>query len=142
MTVKAPPIYEVLADDGGKAMLPWILFFNQVYEGDKGTSWTPTFTSLTEVGTPSFSGRYYRLSQSLVYFRFTITPGTNTSATAGTTYVNNFPLTMRGDGICFAVSGNLGTASGMCDRATNRVYVPGWSAVTVPLSVIGLVEAN
>lgn len=141
-SIKEPPIYEPLAEDDGKARLPWILFFNSLFKGDTGTDWTPTFTSLAVTGAPTITGKYYRIGRSLVYFTVNITPSTDTTSTAGTTYVNNFPLTMAGNGICFAVSGLLGSNSGMCDQITNRVYVPGWSAVTVPLTVVGLVEAG
>lgn len=140
--IEAPPIYQPVADkDSGVASLPWILFFNSIFTGDTGTAWNPTFTSLTISGTPTVTGRYYQLGV-LVYFKVKIVPATSTTSTAGTTYIDNFPLTMNGDGICFAVSGLLGTNSGMCDQASNRIYVPSWSAVTVPLTVIGIVEAN
>lgn len=148
-TVKAPPIYEPLitADDSGKVenavpTLPWILFFNSLFIGDAGTAWTPTFTNLTQSGTPTITGVTYKISQSLVYFRIKIVPGTNTSSTAGTTFVNNFPFAMKGDGACIAVSGLLGSNPGMCDQSSNHIYVPTWSAVTVPLSIVGLVEAS
>lgn len=142
--IKEPPIYQPLADpDSGIAALPWILFFNSIFEGDTGVAWTPAFTSLTVVGaSPTITGRYYQLSESLCYFSIKIIPGTNTSAIAGTTFVNNFPLRMSADGINFAVSGLLGTNSGMNDSATNRIYVPTWTTVTVPLTVIGMVEAK
>lgn len=141
-SVKAPPIYEPLSGDDGKSSIPWILFFNSIFKGDTGVAWTPTFTSLTETGTPTITGRVYRLSAALSFFSLKIIPATDTSAVAGTTYINNYPLTMTGDGICFAVSGLLGSGSGMCDSATNRIYTPAWTTVTVPLSVIGLVEAS
>lgn len=143
MPSQPPPIQEQLTDDTQSLTFPWILFFNQMFTGDLGVSWTPTFTSLTEVGgSATITGRYYQISQALCYFNVTITPVTNTSATAGTTYVNNFPLTAFANGICFAVSGNLGTNSGMVTASNNRIYVPGWAAVTVPITIIGLVEAN
>jgi len=41
-----------------------------------------------------------------------------------------------------AVSGLLGTNAGMCDKSSNNIYVPSWSAVTVPLTVVGMVEAS
>lgn len=142
--VTPPPIYQPLADDKtGIASTPWILFYNSLFTGDTGNAWSPQFTNLTVVGTsPTITGTYYRLGRSLVYFRVKIIPGTNTSATAGTTFINNFPLKMSGDGACFAVSGLLGTNAGVCDSASNAVYVPSWSAVTVPLSIIGMVEAG
>lgn len=140
-SVKPPPTYAKLAEADGKASIPYLLYFDQIYRGDTGTSWTPAFTSLTTVGTPTITGRYYQISKSLCVFKIDITPATSTTATAGTTY-SNFPLTMAGNGVCFAVSGLLGTNAGMCDRATNRIYVPSWSAVTVPLTVFGIVEAS
>lgn len=144
MSLQPPPIYEPLSQEkSGIASLPWILFFNQLFGGDKGTPWTPTFTNLTVVGaTPTITGNYYKISQALAYFKVKIVPGTNTSAVAGTTYIDNFPLTMAGDGACLAVSGLLGTNAGMCEQASNRVYVPAWTTVTVPLSIVGMVEAN
>lgn len=142
MSIQPPPIYEKITGSDGKAPLPWILFFNQVFNGDSGTSWTPTFVSLTEVGTPTITGKYYKLSQYLAFFRVTIVPSTSTTATAGTTYIDNFPLTFSGDGICFAVRGGEGTNAGHIVSSTNRIYVPAWSAVTSQLSIIGICEAK
>lgn len=138
----APPIYELLAEKDGKATLPWILFFNKIFTGDSGVDWTPTFTSLTQTGVPTITGRVYKLSDAISFFRVRIVPATDTSSVAGTTYINNMPVTATADGICFAVSGLVGTTAGMYDSATNRVYVPAWTAVTVPLTIIGIVEAK
>lgn len=140
-SVKAPPTYSKLTESDGKAALPYLLFFDQLFRGDTGKTWTPNFTSLATTGTPTITGRYYQISKAICLFKIDITPATDTTSTAGTTY-SNFPLTMNGNGICFAVSGLLGTNAGMCDRATNRIYVPAWSAVTVPLTVLGVVEAS
>lgn len=140
--VAPPPLYNPVVDQGGVASLPWTLFFNQLFTGDTGTEWTPTFTSLTTVGTPTITGRYYKLSQNLSYFTVRVVPETSTTATAGTTYIDNFPLDITGDGACLAVSGLVGGNAGMAEAATNRIYVPAWTAVTVPLTVVGLVEAK
>lgn len=140
--VTPPPIYEPLIDSSGAMRIPWILFMNSLFEGSSGETWTPTFTNLTSVGTPTITGTYYKIGQFLVYFRVTVSPSTSTSATAGSTYINNFPLNFAGDGACLAVSGLLGGGSGMIDRATNRIYVPSWSAVTVPLTIVGFAEAT
>lgn len=141
-TVKAAPIYEPVIEEDGKARLPWILFFNSIFTGDTGTVWTPTFTNLTITGTPTITGKIYKIGQSLAYFSVRIVPATDTASVAGTTYINNFPLTLKADGACLAVSGLLGSNAGMCDSATNRIYVPVWTAVTVPLTVVGIVEAS
>lgn len=142
MALHAPPIYEKIADAEGKTPLPWVLFFNQMFDGDAGVNWTPTFQNLTTVGTPTITGRYYKLSKYLTYFSVLITPATSTTATAGTTYIDNFPLTFKKDGVVFAVSGGLGTASGHIVASTKRIYVPAWSAVTVPLTLVGIAEAS
>lgn len=140
-SIQPPPITNQVVDQDGIATLPWILFFNQLFVGDTGVEWTPTFTSLTQVGTPTITGRYYKIG-ALAYFSILITPATSTSATAGTTYVNNFPLDVISDGACFAVSGLVGGNVGMVEASTNRVYVPAWTTVTVPLTVVGLVVAR
>ena len=122
--------------------MPWLLYFNQLFNGDAGTSWTPTFTSLTASGTPTITGRYYRISQFLCYFNVLVTPSTNTSSTAGTTYIDNFPLDANSNGFCLTVSNNLGGGLGMVVASNNRVYVPSWTTVTTPINVIGVVEAT
>jgi len=134
-----PPTYEpLIADEGANATLPWILFFSGIYEGDSGTTWTPTFTDLTEVGTATITGTYYKITQKLVYFVVTITPETSVSSTAGTTYINNFPLQLTKDGACLAVSGGLGSNAGHCVASNNRIFIPSLSAVTVPATIVGL----
>lgn len=142
-TIKAPPIYDPVIEEDGKAKLSWILFFSSLFNGDTGTNWTPAFTNLTVTGAaPVITGKIYQIGRQLAYFSVRIVPGTDTSAVAGTTYINNFPLVLKGDGACIAVSGLLGSIAGMCDRASNNIYVPAWSAVTVPLTVVGIVEAG
>lgn len=137
-----PPLYEKVTDESRIATIPWTLFFNSMYNGDTGTSWTPTFVSLTSVGTPTFTGKYYKISQNLVYFTITVTPATNTSSVSGTTYVDNFPLDIFGHGACLAVGSNTGTSAGMCNASTKRIYTPTWTTVAVPVTVVGMVEAR
>lgn len=141
--IQAPPIQQEMVDEDGIATLQWILFFQQLYTGDTGTDWTPTFTGLTEVGgAATVTGRYFRIGQNLCYFWVRVIPVTSTSATAGTTFVNNFPLTVVSDGACLAVSGLVGGNAGQVELGTNRIYPPSWSAVTVPLTIVGLVEVQ
>jgi hypothetical protein len=139
-STQPPPIIHPVVDKNGVATIPWTLFFNQQFTGDTGVDFTPTFTNLTQTGVPTITGRYYKLGQ-LVYFSIRIVPATDTTATAGTTYCS-FPLTAISDGACTAVSGLLGGSIGMVDAASNRIYVPGWSAVTIPLTIVGLVPGR
>lgn len=141
MTTSPPPIYDTMITDEGKANLSWILYFNSLYQGDSGATWTPTFTSLGEVGTPTITGRYYKFNGNrLCYFHVVVTPATSTTSTAATTYIDNFPLTIANDGICFAASGGAGTVSGHAVAANNRIYTPAWGAVALPVHVIGICE--
>lgn len=142
MAIEAPPTRNPLTGSKGELTLPWLLFFNQTFNGDAGTEWAPTFTDLTEVGAATITGRYYQISQFLCYFNILVTPGTNTSAVAGTTYVSNFPLTASANGICGTVSNNLGGALGMVNASNNRIYVPEWTTVTTPINILGIVEAS
>ncbi len=137
------PTFAPLVEQDGKATREWLIAFEGLFTGDVGTKWTPVATSLTVTGAaPTITGNIYQISSVLAVFTIKIIPGTDTSSTAGVTYFSGFPLVMSGDGACLAVSGLLGTNAGMVDSATGRIYPPGWSAVTVPLTIIGLVEAS
>lgn len=142
MTTLPPPTRNPLTDDKGVLTMPWLLFFNQAFNGDAGTNWTPTFTGLTSSGAPTITGRYYKISQYLCYFNVLITPGTNTSSVAGTTYIDNFPLQANANGFCLVVGNNLGGAIGEVVAINNRIYTPSWTTVTTPINVIGIVEAT
>lgn len=141
MTVNPAPITNPVIDDNGLPTLPWALFFNQSYQGDSGTDWTPNFTGLSG-STQSVTGRYYRLSQYLVFFTINITPDGNTSSAAGTTYADGFPLNFNNDGFNTVVSGTGGGAIGMNVASNNRIYVPAWTNVSIPLTVLGIGEAT
>lgn len=138
MSVSPPPINEILAEENGLPKIPWIVFFNELFEGDAGTTWTPTFTSLGSTGTPTITGRYFRINQKLTLFFVTITPSTDTTSTAATTYISNFPLSFALDSVCFASTGSGAVqAVGGIRASDNRIYTPGWSAVTEVLTIVG-----
>jgi hypothetical protein len=138
MAIKAPPITEIMIEQDGKARLPWILYLNSLFEGDGGTAFSPNFVSLTSVGTPTITGRYYRINQRVCLFFVSITPATSTTSTAATTYISNFPLQFALDSVCFAGTGS-GAVQGVggIRASDNRIYPPGWTAVTTPLTIVG-----
>jgi len=145
MTVNAPPLDQQILDQAGQTVPEWLLWYDAIWRGDAGTDWAPTFVNLTENGgSASITGRYFRLSRYWVLFTVSVALGTatDTSATAGSTYINNFPLDVNGDGPVFAVSNGTGTGSGHVEAATDRIYVPAWTSVTTPLTLIGLAEAT
>lgn len=143
MSIQAPPISDALAENNGLPRLSWILFFNSLFEGDGGESWAPTFTSLGSTGTPTITGRYYRLNQRFCVFFVSITPATDTTSTAGTTYVNNFPLDFTIDSVCFASTGSGAVqAVGGVRASDNGIYTPAWTAETTPITIIGFGIVN
>lgn len=142
MTTQQPPIIEPLAEEDGKARLPWVLFYQSMYNGDLGDAWTPNFENLTETGTATITGRTYQITKGLLFFRIDVDPATDTSATAGTTYVDNLPFQVNANGFCASVSGNLGGSLGMVRSSDGRIYVPGWTTVTDVVTVLGIVEAS
>lgn len=141
MMPSSAPIIEPLAEQDGKARLPWILFFNQLQAGDLGTAWTPNFINLGNTGgAPAISGRYYQISKVLTYFRIDIDAVGDTTSTAGSTYIDNFPLKALANGVCAVVAGNLGGSLGII-RADNIIYPPSWLNVAGRVTVIGIGEA-
>ena len=136
-----PPKTEPLVDKDKFATLNWLIFFEQLANGDAGVSWTPTFTGLTEVGAATKTGVYYSISKKLVFFRIIITPGTNTSAVNGTTYCNNFPLTMIADGVNVTVSGFTAAAAGSTS-SNNRINTATRTNSTTPITLVGIAEVN
>ena len=142
MSLDEPPMYAPIVNDDGKATIPWALFFGQTAEGDFGNTWLPNFKNLTVSGTPTITGRYFVISKQMAVFWVKVTPSISTSAAAGTTYIDNFPLTATADGFCIAVSGGQGGVPGMIDASNNRIYTPAWSGVTLPVTVIGFAFAE
>lgn len=137
-----PPKTETLIDDDKFATLNWLAFFEDLAVGDTGTAWTPNFVGLTEVGgTATKTGRYWRLSNNLAYFRIVITPVTNTSATAGTTYCDNFPLVITAAGANATISGFTAALAGTTS-ADKRIYTASWTTITSPITIVGIVEVR
>jgi len=134
-----PPTTESIIDNNRFPTLPWLSFFEGLLSGDTGTIWTPTFVNLTEVGTATKTGIYYRLSQKIVYFAINIVPGTSTSATAGSTYCNNFPITIRNAGASCSIIGSSAALAGVT-ASDKRIYTGTWVASTSTIVLAGILE--
>lgn len=81
---------------------------------DSGT-FTPSFTNLTVVGAPTYTGTYVRIGR-MVYVNIRIQSTGSTSSTAGTTYANNgFPY----------VSANIYTTGSAINTGTNATFTTG-----------------
>jgi hypothetical protein len=139
--VQLPPKTEELVDENKFPTLTWISFFDGLASGDTGTVWVPTFVDLTETGAATKTGVYFRLTSTLVYFRITITPATNTSAVAGTTYCSNFPLTITSAGVAVSLSSFTAAVAGIT-ASNKRIYTGTWTAITSPVTMVGLMEVS
>lgn len=136
-----PPKTEPLVDEDKFSTLNWIAFFESLADGDTGTAWTPTFIGLTETGTATKTGKYWRLTKNLAFFRITITPATDTSAVAGTTYSDNFPLTITASGVSFSISGSTAATAGVTS-SDKRIYTGTWTTITNPVTITGIIEVQ
>ena len=119
--------------------------FMREIRGDRGASavatWTPTWTGLTVVGTPTYAGRYTRIGQ-LVFFTVEITAGgaNTTASTAGTTFVNNLPLAAAFFNACVARDMSIGTSLGVGGVNAANVSTPTWGATNSKIIVSGWYE--
>ena len=102
---------------------------------EEGT-FTPTFTNLTVVGTPTYAGTYTRIGR-MVYCRVVVTSTTSTASTNGSTYFSDLPFTPNGLAICVAADGATAAGYGTGILAPPNVYTPTWgasSSVTIALT--------
>lgn len=134
-----PPIQQPLTERTGLPTLQWILFFQGIFNGDSGTTWTPQPVGLGTVGTPTISGIYYK-NAGFIDFYITISPGTNTSSVAGTTYIP-LPFDVALDSTCFAVTGTQ-SVPGAINAAQDRVYPPTWTNLTSIITIHGRAVAK
>lgn len=137
-----PPNTEPLVDGDKNVTLPWQAYFESTSEGDPGNVWTPTFQGLTSTGpAPTFTGTYYYLSQKLAYFSIVIAPGSggDTSAVAGTTYCDNFPLSLSVDSVA-ATIGGAGAAVAAVASSAKQIYTATWTGATGNITIVGIVE--
>ena len=137
----SPPVNDKIVDDKGMVTASWAEHFYKISRGDQGTAFTPVATSLGSTGTPTLTGIYYKISSKLVYFRILVTPATNTSSTAATTYFTGLPVTLAANGFCTAEWSNIADI-GQCTATGNRIYTPTWTNITVPVTVSGVIEAS
>jgi hypothetical protein len=143
MSLPKPPVNAPLLN-GNVVSREWLLFFQNLSDGDPGEDWNPAYTGLTVVGSLAHTGRFYRISRNLQYFFATITSvGGGTSASvAGTTYINNWPSMILKDSSVFASNSttNLGIGVGIAKAANNRIYTPAWSATTNTITICGILN--
>ncbi|MFA7238993.1 MAG: hypothetical protein WC091_02700 [Sulfuricellaceae bacterium] len=130
------PASEKIVDKAGKVVIPWLLFFQQLINGDAGTSFVPEFTDLTQNGVATIGGVYYE-NAGFADFFVRITPSIDTSAVAGDTYFE-LPFQPTSDAPCFATTVFNSSLGGIV-AATKRCYTPSWTSITTPITISGRV---
>jgi hypothetical protein len=91
--------------------------------------WTPVPTSLTVVGTPTYTGRYIKIGKQ-VFWTLKIESTTTTASTANTTYFSGLPAAAS-PAVCAAVSSNVASFGNGYVDTTGNVYTPTWGATPV-----------
>jgi hypothetical protein len=108
---------------------------------DKWTPFDPSFTSLTVVGSPTYTGRF-RIAGKWCQFQVTLVSSTSVESTAGTTYFL-LPITARGIAGLAAMSNNsTNIPVGLChiNTTTGRCYLPTHPASNSTFSISGSYE--
>jgi hypothetical protein len=130
------PASNRIADKDGKAPLTWLLFFQQLINGDTGKAFVPEFQNLTVNGTPEIAGVYYE-NQGFADFFVRITPSIDTTSVAGSTYFE-LPFQPTSDAACFSTT-LFNSALGGIVASSKRVFPPSWTAITTPITISGRV---
>lgn len=113
---------------------------NTLDDYEEGT-WTPTWSGLTVVGTPTYTGRYIKIGRQVTCHLY-VTSTTSTASTAGTTKITGgFPAAMSATpaniaGVTAADASTVASYGvGLVNQAGSEVYTPTWAAsATVAVS--------
>lgn len=130
------PASHKMTDENAKCDMKWLLFFQTLLNGDVGTAFSPEFVGLASTGTPTITGVYYQ-NAGFIDFYVRITPVTDTSSTAGTTYFV-LPFQPTSDCVAFTTT-EYNSALGAIQASTRRVYPPSWDNITTPITISGRV---
>lgn len=90
-------------------------------------TWTPTFTSLTVVGTPTYVGTYVRIG-AVVHCWLQVTSSTSTAAVLGTTTFTGLPYTPSSNSVMMAVNGGASSLGTGIIATSGTCYPPTWAA--------------
>lgn len=111
---------------------------SQILDDYAEGTYTPVATNLTEVGGAATITGFYTKKGNEVYFQITVTPVTNTSATANSTYFTS-PFGVLRASTCQAVGLNSTTSLGVgrIDDTNERIYVPSWTTEVGQVVITG-----
>jgi len=108
---------------------------------DLWTKFTPTFTNLTVVGTPSYAGRF-RVDGKLLRFQAQLTSTTSIASTAGSTFMA-LPIARAGlSGMGVMTNDTTNIAVGVCHIASTGCYLPTQGASGNVFNIAGWYEIS
>jgi hypothetical protein len=91
-------------------------------------TWTPTFTGLTVVGTPTYTGTYTRIGR-VVFFTLRIQATTSTASSGGGGAYFNLPFVPATNSTMQAITGGGATLpNGFILGGNGNGFLPAWSA--------------
>ena len=100
-------------------------------------TFTPVANGLTNVGgAPTLVGKYTRVGDR-VFYTIKITPVTNTSCVANTTYFTGLPYTQADQDVCFSSSQLISQGAGVGVMAGGQVSPASWTNATYPVAISG-----
>ena len=142
--------------ENGEIDEAWKTFFNNLnailsFKNNHERTFTPSFTSLTDTGTPSYSADY-RIFNGMLFFSYIISTDGNTSSTAGTTYIdlplkpdnsgNKYVAKSNGECVINNLSTKTSIGTGLVERSGSKVWLPSWTTVSNDISISGSVRIN
>lgn len=91
-------------------------------------TWTPTWTGLTVVGTPTYQGTWTKIGR-IVFCTLRVSSTTTTTSIANTTNFTGLPFTSAESSTMTGVTTNNVTSVGVGYVDSSASYTPSWSAV-------------
>lgn len=156
MSSLIPPPYQSEFEEGAEISLGWKGFFNSLesilhFKNNHERTFTPSFTSLTDTGTGTYTADY-KIFNGMLFFSYKISTTGNTSSTVGTTYVelplkpdnsgNKYVAKSNGDCVINNLSTKASIGTGLVEVSTSKVWLPTWSTVSDDVSISGSVRIN
>lgn len=140
-----PSLFARFVDQlGGLALLNTLDLTNGQLAVAAWTSWTPTRTGWTDVGTaPVVTARYMQIGK-LVWFQIKVVPGTTIATVAGTSYTS-LPVAcgasaIGGDGSMVNATSNVAVGNVVISVSNSRCYVPAQTASGDTFTISGWYE--
>lgn len=112
-------------------------------KADVWTTWAPTRTGWTDVGSPTVTARYLR-NGNITFFQIKVVPGTTVATVAGTSYTD-LPIAagasaLAGDASMVNLTTLIAIGNCVIDTANSRCYVPTQTATGNTLEIAGWYE--